>query len=98
MRQGLHQLAQKSTNTYLPLNEESEIGLPFTSDKVKSGAGLFKRLPPAATACCCAWLCCMELRILARPVCLGNLLAVLLITSVVCSGENGSKPKPAFEA
>jgi hypothetical protein len=35
-----HQLAQKSTNTYLPLNEDNETGTPFTSFCVKSGASL----------------------------------------------------------
>src|SRR5690606_41716780 len=37
-RQGPHQLAQKSTSTYLPLNEESAKSFPAVSGKVKSGA------------------------------------------------------------
>src|SRR5690606_5208548 len=37
-RQGPHQLAQKSTNTYLPRNEESASSLPAVSGSVKSGA------------------------------------------------------------
>src|SRR5688572_25483215 len=36
--QGPHQLAQKSTSTYLPFKELSLISLPFTSGNAKSGA------------------------------------------------------------
>src|SRR5436190_2786792 len=36
----LHQLAQKSSNTYLPLKEESLTGLPSTSFCVKSKASV----------------------------------------------------------
>src|SRR6266702_4718394 len=36
MRQGPHQLAQKSTSTYLPLNEESVTARPEVSFCVKS--------------------------------------------------------------
>src|SRR5690606_16866855 len=43
-RQGPHQLAQKSTSTYLPLNEESAKSFPAVSGKVKSGA----RVPMAS--------------------------------------------------
>ena len=35
-RQGPHQLAQKSSNTYLPRKEDSETGLPDVSACVKS--------------------------------------------------------------
>src|SRR5690606_1609894 len=41
-RQGLHQLAQKSTSTYLPLKSERLNFLPFTSSSVKPGAALPK--------------------------------------------------------
>src|SRR6187402_3678437 len=37
-RQGPHQLAQKSTSTYLPLNDESFTGRPLVSFCEKSGA------------------------------------------------------------
>src|SRR6476659_4308822 len=37
-RQGAHQLAQKSTNTYFPRNEERETCVPVVSGNVKSGA------------------------------------------------------------
>src|SRR5882724_11536358 len=39
-RQGPQQLAQKSINTYLPLNEERLTGFPNVSGWVKSIAGL----------------------------------------------------------
>ena len=35
---GPHQLAQKSTNTYLPFKEDSVKGFPLTSFCVKSGS------------------------------------------------------------
>ncbi|EDM34737.1 hypothetical protein PBAL39_14309 [Pedobacter sp. BAL39] len=38
MRQGLHQLAQKSINTYFPLKEDNDISFPAVSGNVKSGA------------------------------------------------------------
>src|SRR5829696_2741015 len=38
MRQGPHQLAQKSTSTYFPRNDDSETGLPAVSFCVKSMA------------------------------------------------------------
>src|SRR5439155_349318 len=38
---GPHQLAQKSTNTYLPFNELNENILPSVSGIVISGAGIF---------------------------------------------------------
>src|SRR5215471_4437520 len=37
-RQGLHQLAQKSTNTYLPCNDESATAVPLVSACENSGA------------------------------------------------------------
>src|SRR5690606_24047205 len=37
-RQGPHQLAQKSTSTYLPRNEDNERLFPAVSGNVKSGA------------------------------------------------------------
>src|SRR4051812_8351321 len=37
-RQGLHQLAQKSSKRYSPLKDERETGLPFISFCVKSRA------------------------------------------------------------
>src|SRR5690606_23748349 len=36
--QGPHQLAQKSTNTYLPRSDDSAIGVPAVSGWLKSGA------------------------------------------------------------
>jgi len=36
--QGLHQLAQKSTNTYLPFNEDNEMSFPSGAFNAKSGA------------------------------------------------------------
>src|SRR5688572_26342597 len=50
VRHGPHQLAQKSTNTYLPLNELSETGLPLGSGNEKSGASLPTRLAAAIFA------------------------------------------------
>ncbi|HRN48159.1 MAG TPA: hypothetical protein PKW69_09000, partial [Niabella sp.] len=46
----MHQLAQKSTNTYLPFKELSANGLPFTSGSVKSGACLPTHMPPPPCA------------------------------------------------
>src|SRR5690606_3609828 len=37
-RQGPHQLAQKSTNTYLPRNDDNDRLFPAVSGSVKSGA------------------------------------------------------------
>src|SRR5689334_15156361 len=54
MRQGWHQLAQKSTNTYLPLNEERLTGLPLVSGREKSGAALgFIMVFTSARLVCC---------------------------------------------
>src|SRR5688500_5628056 len=36
-RHGPHQLAQKSTNTYLPLKEDNAIFFPFASGRTSSG-------------------------------------------------------------
>src|SRR5471030_670928 len=56
IRQGLHQLAQKSTNTYFPLKEESVIAFPSTSFWVKSIACVPTWPTCAACACACASL------------------------------------------
>src|ERR1700730_6584030 len=62
--QGLHQLAQKSTSKYFPLNEDIFLTCPFVSGKARSGA-IFptQRLSLVAYSFCffclsVAWACC----------------------------------------
>src|SRR5882724_11965691 len=77
-RQGPHQLAQKSTKTYLPLNELNLTSLPFTSGKTISGACLpFNPVVLFSSAS-------NDLFTAATPVCSGNLAATsstILLTS-----------------
>src|SRR5665213_2079238 len=57
MRQGPHQLAQKSMSRYLPLKELTETGLPFTSGRLSSGTVLpTQEAPDDCSACCWALL------------------------------------------
>src|SRR5690348_8978915 len=93
IRQGRHQLAQKSTKTYLPLKELKETGLSFTSGRVNSGAGLFNKELAAACCVCCACCVVTDLFKAARASCFGNFCVALLIIEFTSSAEKPSRPK-----
>src|SRR5450432_3023307 len=57
IRQGPHQLAQKSMSTYLPLKEEIEMSFPFGSAITSSGTVLpIHESLPEDCCCGCCWL------------------------------------------
>src|SRR5258705_13774764 len=92
MRQGLHQLAQKSTNTYFPRKELSFISFPFTSGMAISGASFPTQ--PSVLAVCASSVLFMA----ATPWCEGNLDAVSFTILVTSSMDTGSSLNPGLLA
>src|SRR5689334_12689811 len=73
---GPHQLAQKSTNTYFPLKEERDTGVPVVSGSVKSGA------------CCDRWFFFNSF----KAELFGNLAEDLFTTSLTSMLFKGFRP------
>src|SRR6476661_5063455 len=95
---GPHQLAQKSTSTYLPLKDDSETSLPLASGIVRSGAGL-----PTHEDCSDCWGVCMSLPVswffrYCKLASVGNLAIVLLSNESYSSFESVLDAIPKVKA